>query len=119
MASTQEGGGVVQANGKVTAFAVICSGVVTEGSDIVSFRDEANNRTPVVLFQHIDRAKCDRMKKRLATRISKIDKFEGEGLVTTTPILGVVPILLDAPIKREKKEGEEAGKPGRKKGSAK
>ena len=81
-----------------TFYAVIQSGGVTSESDIVSYVDSEGKRRPSVLFMSDDKEKCVRMAKRILNRYNKIRKFADPKNATLTPILGVVPVVLE-PVK--------------------
>lgn len=84
------------------AYAVICTGVVTPDSDVLPFKMGNGERVPVILFLDTSREKCERMKKRLKTRIGRVESINMDNTVATDPILGVVEVECDRPLKRAK-----------------
>lgn len=82
-------------------WAVIQTGSILPNADVVSFRSESGDRIPVVLYSHEDEVKVRRMRKRILARSSKINGFNQDRTVVASPVLGVIQLFVDEPVKRE------------------
>lgn len=82
-----------------TAWAVVVTGVQTQIGLPVWLSDNRGNYFPVPLFIHEDEARVRRRAKSLETRIRSVKFYDGPGMQTSKPILGVVKINL--PPKKE------------------
>lgn len=103
------------ANDTQTVYAVVQTGCTTREADVVPFKTDEGLRTPAILFTHPDRGRCDRMKRRLLTRFSRMRGFIGakaNSLELATPILGVVEIEVNLPPKKKPKAPAHPGTNG-------
>ncbi len=82
-------------------FAVIAAGVIGEMTTILPFRLDDGTRTPVVLYTHKDKERCERQRKRLAVKAGKVHRILGDGMQVTQPIFGVCEIEIEAPKRKE------------------
>lgn len=90
-------------------WAVIAAGVIGEMTTILPFRLDNGTRTPVVLFIHKEKQKCEKMRKRLSVRASKVHKILGDGMAVTIPIFGVCEIEIEAPKRKPAADAETTG----------
>lgn len=99
-------------------WAVIQTGYVTLDAEIIAFRDEKNNRTPVVLRIVGDEATARKMMRRMGAMLSRVKGFAKDGYDLSTPIYGVIEMAMELskarkPMTPEQKAKMAAGKRGR------
>jgi hypothetical protein len=91
------------ASEQVSKWAVVQTGAYTTDGIVVPFVTPDGQRVPSVLFVDADHGRCVRKRKRLllmASRHKQLGQGSQSDMVLATPVLGVVPITLDVPVKK-------------------
>ena len=85
---------------QVSKWAVVQTGAYTTDGVVVPFVTPDGQRVPSVLFVDADHGRCVRKRKRLLLMASRFQQF-GQGsnsdMVLATPVLGVVPLVVNVP----------------------
>lgn len=79
-----------------SAWAVVATGVQTPIGLPVWLGDGRGAYYPIPLFVHEDEARVRRRAKSLEARIRSVKFYDGPGMMTSKPILGVVKVSLPA-----------------------
>lgn len=90
----------------VSLWAVVQTGAHTIAGDVVPFVTPDGKRCPAVLFTHADYQTCIRRRKRLlliASRHRQLGPPGSSDMLVATPLLGVVPLQIEIPKKKDKK----------------
>lgn len=103
------------------AFAVVATASFTPDGSIVPFSVSGGKRLPVVLYLTPDEERAKRMAKRLINRAARVVAYGRDDMVASSPIIGVVPVVLVLPRQGAKQGAEPsdngtAGKPARRRG---
>lgn len=82
------------------AYAVVCTGAVSQRADVIPFKTGDDIRLPIVLYVHVERERCERMVNRIRSRIAKVLQFDTADCEPSQPLLGVRGIHLKQPRKK-------------------
>lgn len=82
-------------------WAVVQTGVVLSDASIVVFQDKKGRPTPAIIFGHEEENRCQRMRKRIMSGLSRVKGIKESDAVVGTPILGVQLVSIEPRKKRE------------------